>query len=229
MVEHPNDEAVRKAQAYDERPFIQNLAQGAGLALQSKIGLQPNWDVLEFGCGTGLVLQRVASNVHIAVGVDSSDGVIYVLNKKNIDKVTACCLQLSQSDTLQQHFQKRGLSGDAAPEAFDMIYSSMTLHHISDIAATIKLLKAYLKPGGTLVAFDFQKGPESLLFHPQPISSSVHHKGGFVAEDLVSMWQEVGLKDVSCERVHRFTKDVKDDKGNNKKVVFWMLMVRGTL
>lgn len=229
MAEHPDDEAVQKAQAYDERPFIQNLAQGAGLALQSKIGLQPNWDILDFGCGTGLVLQRVAKNVHVAVGVDSSSGMIHVLNKKGIDKVTACNLQLSQSETLQQHFQKQGLSGDAAPEMFDMIYSSMTLHHIPDIPATIKLLKAYLKPGGTLVAFDFERGSESLLFHPQPVSSSVHHKGGFAAEDLTSMWQEAGMNDVSCERVHRFTKDVKDDKGDNKKVVFWMLMVKGIL
>ena len=226
MTDKPDNEGVRKAHAYEQRPFIQNLALGAGLALQSKIGLQAEWDILDFGCGTGLVLQRVADGVRAAVGVDSSEGMIHVLNEKAIKKITACCLQLSHTSSLQEHYKQQGK--DAA-EKFDLVYSSMTLHHIQDIPATVKLLKAYLKPGGIMVAFDFEKGPESMLFHPQPISSSVYHKGGFAAEDLSSLWQEAGLKDVSCERVHRFTKDVKDDAGNDKKVAFWMLMVKGTL
>ena len=225
MTEKPDNEAVRKAQAYDQRRFIQNLALGAGLALQSKIGLQAEWEVLDFGCGTGLVLQRIADGVRAAVGVDASEGMVYVLNEKAIKKVTACCLQLSHASSLQQHCQQEGKH---VPENFDLVYSSMTLHHIQDITATVKLLKAYLKPGGILVAFDFEKGPDSMLFHPQPISSSVYHKGGFMAEELKSLWQEAGLKDVSCEKVHRFTKDVKDDAGNDKKVAFWMLMVKGT-
>ena len=225
MTDKPDNEDVRKAQAYDQRPFIQNLALGAGLALQSKIGLQAEWDILDFGCGTGLVLQRVADGVRAAVGVDSSEGMIHVLNEKAIKKVTACCLQLSHTSSLQQHYKQQG--NDAA-EKFDLVYSSMTLHHIQDISATVKLLKAYLKPGGILVAFDFEKGPESMLFHPQPISPSVYHKGGFAAEDLSRLWQAAGLKDVSCEKVHRFTKDVKDDAGSDKKVAFWMLMVKGT-
>lgn len=220
-----DSEAVLKAKAYDQRPFIQNLALGAGLALQSKVGLQLDWDILDFGCGTGLVLQRVADGVRAAVGVDSSEGMIQVLNEKAIKKVTACCLQLSPTSNLTQQYKQQGVLG--APDIFDVVYSSMTLHHIQDIPATVKLLKAYLKPGGVLVAFDLEKGLESILFHPQPISSSVYQKGGFAPETLSSLWQEAGLKDISCERVHRFTKDVKDDAGNDKKVVFWMLMVRG--
>ncbi|KAL3134787.1 hypothetical protein ABBQ32_007772 [Trebouxia sp. C0010 RCD-2024] len=220
-----DSEAVLKAKGYDERPFIQNLALGAGLALQSKIGLQPDWDILDFGCGTGLVLQRTVDHVRAAVGVDSSGAMIQVLNEKAMKKVTACCLQLSLTSNLAQHYKQKSMSG--APDKFDLVYSSMTLHHIHDIPATAKLLKAYLKPGGVLVAFDLEKGPDSILFHPQPISSSVYHKGGFASEHLSSMWQEAGMKDVSCERVHRFTKDVKDDAGNDKKVVFWMLMVKG--
>ena len=116
----------------------------------------------------------------------------------------------------------------AASSTFDLIYSSMTLHHLTDVAATVKLLTTYLKPGGLLVAFDLEQGPESMLFHPQPVSPCVHHQGGFASDDLRTVWKGAGLKDVSCEKVHRFTKDV-DDNGKPKKVVFWMLMVRGTL
>lgn len=229
MTEQPDEEAVRKAEQYDQRPFIQNLAQGAGLALSAKVGLQSQWDILDFGCGTGLVLQRVADNVHAAVGIDSGQGMVHVLSQKKLKNVTACCMELSPANTLQQHCRQHGLSANDAPQSFDLVYSSMTLHHLQDIVATVKMLKAYLKPGGALVAFDFEKGPESMLFHPQPISPSVYHKGGFAADDLRTIWQDQGLKEVSREKVHRFTKEVNDDNGKPKKVVFWMLMVRGTI
>ncbi len=225
MSKQSENDAVQKAQQYDQRPFIQNLAQGAGLALSSKVGLQSQWDVLDFGCGTGLVLQRIADNVSTAVGVDSSQGMIHVLSEKKLRHVTACCLQLSSTNTLQKHFDQHAMS---ASSAFNLIYSSMTLHHLADVAATVKLLTAYLKPGGTLVAFDLEQGPESMLFHPQPVSPCVHHQGGFASDDLCTVWKGAGLKDVSCEKVHRFTKEI-DDNGKPKKVVFWMLMVRGTL
>lgn len=226
MTEQSENEAVQKAQQYDQRPFIQNLAQGAGLALSAKVGLQSQWDILDFGCGTGLVLQRIADNVNTALGIDSSQGMIHVLSEKKLRHVTACCLQLSSTNTLQKHFDQHAVS---ASSTFDLIYSSMTLHHLADVAATVKLLTAYLKPGGTLVAFDLEQGPESILFHPQPVSPSVHHQGGFAPDELCTVWQGAGLRDVSSEKVHRFTKDVNDDNGKPKKVVFWMLMVRGTL
>ena len=222
-------EATAKAQAYDRRPFIQNLAQGAGLAISAKLGLQRDWDVLDFGCGTGLVLERIADQVRHVVGVDSSLGMIGVCNEK-LDRmsrgnVTTCCLQLSSSESLHEHFLKHDIA-DAIPRQFDLIYSSMTLHHIEHISDTVKVLQSCLKPKGLLVAFDLEKGAESMLFHPQPISPSVHHPGGFTSDQLCEWWKDEGMDNVTCEQVHRFKKDVEVD-GQPKSVTFWMLMVRG--
>ena len=227
MTVKADDEAVRKAFEYDQRPFIQNLAQGAGLALSSKIGLESRWDVLDFACGTGLVLQRIANEFGSAVGIDSSPGMIHVLSEKKLKGVTPCCVELSSSNTLQQYYAEHNLNGNV-PHQFDLIYTSMALHHLQDIPATVQQLRDYLKPGGTLVGFDFEKGPESMLFHPQPISPTVHHPGGFAPADLIGFWQHAGLKQVSCERVHRFTKEVTEND-QSKKVVFWMLMVTGSI
>ena len=219
----PESEDIAKAQAYDKRPFTQNLAQGAGLAISAKLGLQPNWDVLDFGCGTGLVLERIASQVRHAVAVDSSPGMIGVCNEKreskSWDNVTACCLQLSNPESLHEHFLKDNIAA-TVPKQFDLIYSSMTLHHIEHIPDTVKLLQSYLKPKGLLVAFDIEKGAESML-HP-----SVHHPGGFTADQLCDWWKDAGLDNVSCEKVHRLKKDVEVD-GQPKSVAFWMLMVKG--
>ena len=227
MTVKADDEAVRKASDYDQRPFIQNLAQGAGLALSSKIGLESHWDVLDFACGTGLVLQRIANEFGSAVGIDSGPGMIHVLSEKKLKGVTPCCVELSSSNTLQQYYAEHNLTGKV-PQQFDLIYTSMALHHLQDIPATVQLLKEYLKPGGAMVAFDFEKGPESMLFHPQPISPTVHQPGGFAPDDLIECWQTAGLKQVSCERVHRFTKEATDN-GQPRKVVFWMLMVKGSI
>ena len=226
-----NEAALEKAKAYDNRPFIQNLAQGAGLALSAKLGLQTQWDVLDFGCGTGLVMARIASHVRHVVGVDSSQGMISVCKEKLDSKslpgnVTACCIQLSSPESLQDQFVQNNIP-EATPKQFDLIYSSMTLHHIEHIPELIKVSKSYLKPQGKLVAFDLEKSADSTLFHPQPVSPSVYHPGGFTADQLCAYWKDAGLSNVSCEKVHRFKKDAEVDDQENA-VPLWMLMVQGS-
>lgn len=222
--------AFTKASAYDSRPFIQNLAQGAGLALSAKLGVQSDWDVLDFGCGTGLVAERIAGNVRHVVGVDTDQGMIAVLSdkvkNKGLSNVTTCCVQLSSPDSLEDHFSKNSVS-EATPTKFDLIYSSMTLHHIENISGLIEVAQSYLKPHGLLVAFDLEKSADSMLFHPQPVSPSVQHAGGFTSDQLCEMWRNAGLHDVSCEQVHRFKKEVEVDK-KQQSVAFWMLMVKGS-
>lgn len=225
-----DSDALTRATAYDNRPFIQNLAQGAGLGLSAKLGLQPNFDVLDFGCGTGLVTERIASNVRHVVGVDTSQSMIDVFNNKLKSKplknVTTCCVQLSSPDSLEDHFSNSSVS-DTTPTKFDLIYSNMTLHHIENVPGLLKVAKSYLKPQGLLVAFDLEKGTDSMLFHPQPVSPAVHHAGGFTADELCDMWKGAGLQNVSCEQVHRFKKEVEVD-GQEKSIPFWMLMVKGS-
>ena len=204
-----SEDETAKGEAYDKRPFIQNLAQGAALGLSAKLGLQSDWAVLDFGCGTGLVLDRVA------------------IESKSLKTVTACCAQLTKPESLREHFVQHNVSGDI-PTQFDLIYLSMTLHHIDNIPALVKLLKSYLKPKGDLAAFDLEKDPDSMLFHPQPISPSVDHPGGFSADNLCEIWKAAGLSAVSCEQVHRLKKEVDVD-GQPKSVPLWMLMVKGCL
>jgi ubiquinone/menaquinone biosynthesis C-methylase UbiE len=219
-----------KAASYDARPVVQNISKGVVLGLKAKLGLTQDMAVLDFGCGTGLVALQVADSVGHVVGVDTSDGMIKAFTSKlqsaDAKNVTALCCDLRDSNALQQAVANRQ-EGKQTPTEFDLIYCSMTLHHLQDIEGTLKLLAQYLKQGSALVAFDFEKSEHSMLFHPQPVSPSVHHPGGFETEQLKQLWSAAGLKDVVAERVHKFDKEVEVN-GNKESKQFWLLMVRGT-
>ena len=46
-------------------------------ALKAQV-LQPHMDVLDFGCGTGLLAMGIADSVATVLGVDNSSGMIQV-------------------------------------------------------------------------------------------------------------------------------------------------------
>jgi len=80
-------------------------------------------DVLDFGCGTGLLTLKLQPAVHFITGVDSSQGMIDVLKAK-IDKQN-----LSNART-----QYLGTSaGDILEGTYHLIVTSMTLHHVKEI------------------------------------------------------------------------------------------------
>ncbi len=88
-------------------------------------------DALEVGCGTGLVLERVAREARRAVGVDLSPGML-------------------------SHARARGLEvleGDAtalpfADASFDVAYSFKVLAHVPDIDRAIAEMFRVVRPGG---------------------------------------------------------------------------------
>jgi len=94
-------------------------------------------DILDIGCGGGLVcepLARLGANV---TGADADESAIA---------------------TARQHAQKSGveisyIAGDAAQltEEFDVVLALEIIEHVSDIPAFISLCKQRLKPGGLLI------------------------------------------------------------------------------
>ena len=75
----------KEAAAWDEVPARVRLANDIVAAISDEIALTSNMDVLDFGCGTGLLTLRLQPVVRSITGVDSSQGMINVLNAK-IDK-----------------------------------------------------------------------------------------------------------------------------------------------
>ena len=103
------------------------LALGVAKAIRERVALSRTLEVLDFGCGTGLVTLALAQAVGAITGADSSPAMLEVLAEKA---------------------QALGIAVGLQP------VSSMTLHHLADIPALFGHFAAHLRPGGRVALAD---------------------------------------------------------------------------
>jgi ubiquinone/menaquinone biosynthesis C-methylase UbiE len=92
-------------------------------------------DVLEVGCGTGLILGRVAGFARRAAGVDLSAGMLGPARARGLAVAQASATDLP-----------------IASASFDVAYSFKVLAHVPDIAAAMRELARVVRPGGWVLA-----------------------------------------------------------------------------
>ena len=150
------------AAGWDEEPRRVKLAQEITSAICRELPLAPQMEALDYGCGSGLVTLGLQPFVARITGADSSKGMLEVLERKlrdrGIGNVAARFIDLEQ----------QRLDG-----SYHLIVSSMTLHHVQDVAALIGSLVRMLKPGGWLALADLES--EDGAFHDDP--TGVQHRG----------------------------------------------------
>ena len=114
-------------------------AQAVSIEIESYIGHGP-LEVMEFGCGTGLISLNLKKKISEGLMVDSSSKMIKELEQKLVDQ-NITNIQTYTGDILESDFDRK----------FDIIYSSMVMHHIKDFQSVIKKLVSYLKTNGKLI------------------------------------------------------------------------------
>jgi ubiquinone/menaquinone biosynthesis C-methylase UbiE len=92
-------------------------------------------DVLEVGCGTGLLLDRVARFARSACGIDLSGGMLA--------KAAARGLVVAQASATELPI---------ASESVDVAYSFKVLAHIPDITGALREMARVVRPGGYVIA-----------------------------------------------------------------------------
>lgn len=126
-------------------------------------------DVLELGCGTGLILERVAPVARRAHGIDLSPGMIATAQERGLDVSVASVTQLPFADA-----------------SFDVVYSFKVLAHIPPLREALAEAARVTRPGGTAVLELYN--PMSLRYlakrvaGPQPISD------GRTEADVYTRW-----------------------------------------
>jgi ubiquinone/menaquinone biosynthesis C-methylase UbiE len=114
--------------------------------------------VLELGCGTGLILERIAQVAEEAVGVDLSEGMARRAIDRGLDVRIGSVCDLPFED-----------------EQFDLTYSFKVLAHVPDIRTAIREAARVTRSGGHLL-LEFYN-PWSLRYlakkaaGPQPIGA----------------------------------------------------------
>jgi ubiquinone/menaquinone biosynthesis C-methylase UbiE len=125
--------------------------------------------VLEAGCGTGLILGRLAQHADSAWGVDLSPGMVRVAKQRGLNVVLGSVTDLPFAD-----------------DSFDLVCSFKVLAHVPDIGRALSEIARVTRPGGQMV-LEFYN-PWSLRYvakriaGPQPISE------GRTEADVYTRW-----------------------------------------
>jgi ubiquinone/menaquinone biosynthesis C-methylase UbiE len=171
----------KEATTWDEVPARVKLANDIAAAVSDEIVLTSNMDVLDFGCGIGLLTLKLQPAVHSITGVDSSQGMIDVLKAK-IDKQNLSNVRMQYLDTER---------GDILEGTYHLIVSGMTLHHVKEIRPLLDQFYRILTPSGYLCIADLDL--DDGRFHDS--NDGVFHFG-FDRALLRKDFMEAGFDDI---------------------------------
>ncbi|NTU92921.1 MAG: class I SAM-dependent methyltransferase [Chlorobiaceae bacterium] len=179
-----------KASEWDSNIVRAALADAVSRAIIAHLPVTRPENALEIGCGTGLVTMKVAPKCGLLTAVDTSREMLAKLEEKlivdGVPNVMTELLDLADPE-----------SASLLPGSFDFVFSSMTLHHISDTETFLAHLSSQMTPGATLAIADLDT--EDGLFHDDE-TEKVHH--GFDRMRLTAMFESAGFTTVSFMTAH---------------------------
>jgi len=162
---------------YAERAFASWERKAAALVSDLE-----NSHVLDFGCGTGLLTEKLAPVCGHIVAVDTAAAMIDVLQNKVVEKhignITPLVISIA-AETIRENSE--------FSEKFDLIVASSVCGFLPDYNLTLRDLSSALKPGGLFVQWDWSS--------EMPI------------ERVRSAYKALGLIDLDVEEVFAMTMD----------------------
>ncbi len=143
----------REAAAWDENPGRLRMTNAIADAIAQEIKLNSEMDVLDFGCGTGIITVRLCPLVRSVMAVDGSQGMLDVLQAKIKE------FNLSNVRTHRLDFE----GGELLKGTYDLVVCSMTLHHVKETDPLLVQFYKVLNAGGHLCIADLD--PDDGQFH----------------------------------------------------------------
>lgn len=176
------------AQAWDT-PMRQVRAKILAVLIRKSWKGRPD-SALDFGCGSGLIAFELREHAGMVYGFDTSEEMGRVFREKR-EALQADNVRLLNSEEM------RSLS-------YDVIFSSMVMHHIEDVEAEIAGLRRLLKPGGRLIWIDLNA--EDGSFHADDPDFQGHN--GFGRDEIKRILMDCGFRDITVGTVFEGEKQV---------------------
>jgi ubiquinone/menaquinone biosynthesis C-methylase UbiE len=184
-----------RAAEWDANPARVALARGVVEAVRAAVPLRPDMRVMDFGAGTGLISLGLLPEVAEVTAVEVSGEMLRVLG----EKVKA--LGIVHLHTLTCDVGEAALPSGS----FDLIVSSMVLHHLPDVPKVLAHVRPALRPGGWIALADLDS--EDGTFHADP--TGIYHNGFDRAE--VCRWLgEAGFAHTALRDAYRITRPGSD-------------------
>lgn len=180
MSQPPITDFDARAETWDDANKIQR-AEEVAAAMRRMVPLSRSMKALEYGAGTGLLSFFLRDALGPITLADSSAGMRAVAERK-IAAAKAAGMRVVDLDLMR----------DPVPaERYDLIFSTMTLHHVPDVPRVLGVFQSMLNPGGWLCHADLDA--EDGSFHGPEVD--VHH--GFERDTIRRWLAAAGLVDVS--------------------------------
>jgi ubiquinone/menaquinone biosynthesis C-methylase UbiE len=183
-----------KAADWDKNPMHWDRSVAIAGAIMKKIPLKNSFRALEYGAGTGILSFLLKDHLREIVLMDNSSEMIRMINEK---------VAATQVKTLQTMFFDLEHS-DFTDGKFDLVFTQMVLHHVSDIDNILTKFHDLLNPGGFLAIADMYS--EDGSFHGDGFNG---HKG-FDAEHLSNQILKKGFSNLSLEECFVIKRQVSE-------------------
>ena len=168
-----------KSKDYEKDRNRVNNVENIANAIKGHIEFKKTMHIMDFGSGTGLLLEKIAPLVRKITAVDISNSMNTELAAKS--KTIDCELEILEMDLSESKPEKK----------FDGIISSMTMHHINDISAMFHNFYEMLDENGFIAISDLDL--EDGSFHTE--DTGVYHHG-FEREEFLSFAKQAGFKNL---------------------------------
>ena len=177
-------------------------------AIEEALTLTPRMSALDVGGGTGRLSILLSDRVGSVVVTDPSAGMVQVARERIQAAGLSGRLRAVQVD----------LTTDPLDGAYDVVWSSMALHHVQDLDGLLRSVAELLVKGGQLAIADLDEDRDG-AFHADKVDFDGHH--GFDRQRLAEQLADAGFGDV------RFVDATTILKGDREFGVFLCTATKG--
>ncbi|WBO23504.1 class I SAM-dependent methyltransferase [Sphingomonas abietis] len=189
--------SVNATSRWDPADYAKNAAfvPALGLPVVDLLAPRQGEQILDLGCGDGVLTEAIAATGAIVVGVDAAADMVAAARKRGLDA----------------HVMD-GQALEFGPE-FDAVFSNAALHWMLDPGAVARGVFAALKPGGRFVGEMGGQGNIATLraaLHAELAARGYAMPGGdpqwYAAPDeFVTVYEDAGFTDIEASLIPRPT------------------------
>jgi|SRR5450631_2355694 cyclopropane fatty-acyl-phospholipid synthase-like methyltransferase len=180
-----------RAAEWDSNASRRAMTLALADAIVAHLDLKGGETVLDYGAGTGILALKLQPHVARIIAADASRGMLDVLTGK------LATLGATGIETMLLDLER----DDDVPPNADIVVSTMTLHHVKDVARLARKLFALLHAGGKIALADLET--ESGDFHDD--MTGVYHRG-FDRAALVAQFSVAGFVKVEASIAYVYSK-----------------------
>jgi 2-polyprenyl-3-methyl-5-hydroxy-6-metoxy-1,4-benzoquinol methylase len=181
---HEHKRFDAEAATWDDDPGHEKRQLAVAQAIKEAVNLSPRMKAVDVGGGTGRLSILLADLVGSVVVTDPSAGMVQVARERIEAAGLSNRLRAVQAD----------LTTDRLDGPYDVAWSSMALHHVTDLDGLLRSLAALLIDGGRLSIADLDEDPDG-AFHADKVDFDGHH--GFNRQRLAEQLGRAGFVDAS--------------------------------